>query len=358
LTKRTLIRAVLVAGFLLIAIPSFVSKSGGRPVYPAAGDPQELELKDLLWWLPADTESVVAAQGPFTIRVLEDEQEHDREWSTREPSDDEIAREFQQLPLEVFCEMELETPLRRSVVRFAMQGSRYFRQPAPGMDVTDFEGCSIVVFEKDLRGPGNSFWAAREKKAARTLNLAGTKVLVFEQKAETIGYFLAVPQPNVLLAANNLKYLQGILERIGQKKDPRALPDHLPEWRYLDAAAKYWGLRHYDRTQAKHDPTSPIGKNRTFNEGDSKAIGVLFALDPKDQRRAVITSFSGDEAKIREEAKAATKIVEPQEGVKFEEQLHSPEPGVLEHIYTLDRATTVDYVGLMIVMELGRGIYF
>jgi hypothetical protein len=171
-------------------------------------------------------------------------------------------------------------------------------------------------------------------------------------------YFLAVPRPKVLLVANNRKYLQEVLERMAQKKVPRALPDQLPEWRFLDASARFWGLRHYDPTQAKMDRTSPLREDGTFVPGDPKSIGVLFALDPKNDRNLVITTFSGDEAKVRAEAITGRSVAEPQDGVKYEVKLRSPKPGVLEEIYILDRTSTLDYALLNIEFALGRGMIF
>jgi len=195
-------------------------------------------------------------------------------------------------------------------------------------------------------------------KSASKETIGRTRVLVMQSENAEWTYFLALPRPNVLLVANNRQYMQEVLERLAHKKAPRALPDQLPEWRFLDANARFWGLRHYDPTQAEMDPTSPLGEDRTFDPGDPKAIGVLFALDPKNERRLVITSFSGDEAKARAEASTGRSVAEPQDGVKYEVKLRNPEPGILEEIYTLDRSSTLDYSLLAIEFALGRGMNF
>jgi len=241
-----------------------------------------------------------------------------------------------------------------------MQGSRHFREPQGGSEVMEFEGCSILVFEKDLGTLANTIEQAVIKSGARSEMIGGTRVLVIQEKSEESVWtnFLAIPRPNVLLVANNRQYLLEVLARMAQQKSPRALPEQLPEWRFLDTSARFWGLRHYDPTQAKLDPTSPLGEDRTFDPGDPKAIGVLFALDPKNEQSLVITSLTGDEAKARAYVRSGKAVAEPQEGVRYEVKLRNPKPGALEQIYTLDRSSTLDYSILAIEFALGRGMYF
>ncbi len=354
--------AVIAATILAIAIPVHAEASTSQhpPRLPRV-TAQAVTQEDLLWWLPPDTESVVAARGPFPLPIgPSDDEENDQEWFSRKATQAEIHVAFEQLPFELFYGLELETPLRGSIVAFAMQGSRHFRDPLPGLEVMDFEGCSIIVFESESSGQVSSLVPTLAKKANRTEVVAGTRVLVFREKSGDAerSLFLAAPRPNVLLVANNLPYLQEVLERMAQRTTPRALPDQLPEWRFLDPAVRFWGLRHYDRTQAKEDATSPFSEVRTFGPGDEKAIGILFTLDPNNQQEAVITDFSGNEAIARDAARAGRITSEPQEGVKFEIKLRNPKAGVLEQVYTLDRSSTLDYFILTVTIALGRGMYF
>jgi len=351
-------RAYFVGAAYVLLCSCLLWSDGAAGLGHPAFEDQKIDVADVIWWLPPDTESLAVARGSFAMEAVEDDSKRDAEWFTRIASEGEIRRQFQAMPLELVFEMELDGPLRGETVRFAMEGMRHFRRPTPRSSdslVMDFEGCSIVVFEKEL---GAAFLAAQEKRAARSLTVAGTRVLVIEQKDATVENFLAVPKPNVLLAANNLPYLTRILERVARREDLRAVPGELPEWRYVDFGAPYWGLRHYDRTQAGADPTSPLGKDRAFTEADPKSIGFTFEIDPKDSRRIVLTQISGDAARVQEQAKNARVVAEPQAGVRIEIQVTSPEPGVLQRIYRVDRMSVLDYVGLEVVMDLGRGIYF
>jgi len=353
--------AAALAALIAIAAPvSLIADSLQFPKPSTGSTDQTVHEKDLIWWLPADTESVVAARGPFTVpnEPNETDEKSDQAWFTKKPSQAEILAALEQLPLELLYYLDLSKALKGYTVAFAMQGSRHFREPDPGSETTEYEGCLIVDFERNLDGLESIVARMPAWKGASNGIISGTKVLIRHEKAEDAEriYFLALPKPNVLLVANNRKYLVEVLERIAQKKIPRALPEQLPEWKFLDAEARFWGIRHYDPTQARKDPTSPLGGDSTYVEGDPKAVGVLFALDPKSQRSLVVTSFSSDEAKA--EASKGHVVSEPQDGVKYEVQLRNPAPGVLEEIYALDRSSTLDYCLLAIEFALGHGMNF
>lgn len=359
----TSVFAAVLTAFIAIAAPvSLVADSPQSSRSSIGSTDQPVGQQDLLWWLPADTESVVVARGPFSIPSVPNEtnEKNDQEWFTRKASPADIRVELEELPLELLYEVGLSEALRGYTVAYAMQGSRHFRYPSHGSEVTEYEGCSIVVFDRDLDGLENAISQTPDWKGASKGVISGTQVLSWHEKSKDAewAYFVAFPKPNVLLIANNRKYLLEVLERMAQKKMPRALPDQLPEWKFLDANALFWGLRHYDPTQAKKDPTSPLGGDSAYVQGDPKAIGVLFALAPKSERRLVITTFSRDEAKTKAEASKAHAVSEPQDGVKYEIELLSPAVGVLEEVYTLDRSSTLDYCLLAIRFALGRGMNF
>lgn len=195
---------------------------------------------------------------------------------------------------------------------------------------------------------------------AETESIGGTRVLVAQDKSDDAGetYFAASPLPDVLIIANDQRYLRDVLDRAKERSTLRAFPSELPEWRSLPNSARFWGLRHYDPTQAKMDPTSPLGGDTAYVQSDPQAIGVLFALAPDDERSLAIKYFSRDEAKAKAEAAKGRAVNEPQEGVKYELKLRNPSPGVFETIYTLDRSSTLDYAILAIEFALGRGMNF
>jgi len=93
---------------------------------------------------------------------------------------------------------------------------------------------------------------------------------VFEQKLENDLWtiYVSFPQNNVVLVATNRSFLQEVLVRMRGKEGQRALPDSLPEWKYVNRNSQFWGIRHFDRTQAKMDPSSPFRERcRSSNPG-------------------------------------------------------------------------------------------
>lgn len=352
--------AVLTALVAMAAPVPLVADPSRSPEPSTRNTDQKVVEKDLIWWLPADTESVVAARGLFSIPNQlpnETNEKNDQEWFTRKASVADIRVALEELPLELLYDVDLSETLKGYTVAYAMQGSRHFR---PGEEVMEYEGCSIVVFDRNLDGLETTIAQTPSWKSASHGVISGAQVLIWQERSKDAKrkYFLAFPKPNVLLIANNREYLVEVLERMAQKKMPRALPNDLPEWKFLDAETRFWGLRHYDLTQAKKDPTSPLGGDSAYVQRDPKAIGVLFALDPMSERRLVVTSFSRDEAKAKAEASRGRAVSEPQDGVRYEVGLRNPAPGVLEEVYTLDRSTTLDYCLLAIQFALGRGINF
>jgi hypothetical protein len=362
LLRKSILRFAVVATMFAGTISVFLFSSNQLPAQPSLSNGQPVNPQDLMWWLPADTESVVSASGPFLIPTgsRETSNENAPGWLTKKATQAEIRAAFEALPLEVFYDLDLTETLKGVPVAYAMQGSRHFREPQGDSEVMEFEGCSILVFERDLGPLINAIQQSVTKSGARSETIGGIRVLTDQEKSagavET--RLLAVPRPNVLLVANNRQYLVEILARMAKRKALRAFPGQLPEWQFLDINARFWGLRHYDPTQAKLDPTSPFGKDRTSDTGDPKAIGLLFALAPKNEQSLVIMFLTGDEAKARAEASPGKAVAEPQEGVSFEVKLQNPKPGVLEQIYMLDRSTTLDYSILAIESALGRGMYF
>jgi hypothetical protein len=55
------------------------------------------------------------------------------------------------------------------------------------------------------------------------------------------------------------------------------------EWNFPDTHASFWGLRHYDKSQAGLDPTSPFADPNVLSMSDRQAVGIAMAFDSSDQ---------------------------------------------------------------------------
>jgi hypothetical protein len=86
--------------------------------------------------------------------------------------------------------------------------------------------------------------------------------------------WLAFARPDLLVAASNRTFLELILKRMSDGASRQALPDDLPEWREVNRAAPFWGLRHYSEPGARRDDTNPKSEFGEPEAMDLRAIGV------------------------------------------------------------------------------------
>jgi hypothetical protein len=238
-------------------------------------------------------------------------------------------------------------------VALAMEGSRHFRSPK-GFGWFPYEGCTIVVLADDQGDRADSFLNLSSGAALRTEEVEGQKILVFEETEESGLWttFVTFRSPNILLMATNLDYLREVLSRMRDNSGPGALPETLPEWRYVNKDAQLWGLRHYDRSQRDSDPTSPFWDPEKFVKAplhDEQAIGLTFNYDAANGRAPTITYLSGNPS-------IAKKPLAVQEGndipaVVFREL----DARAIEASYGPGRPT--DFIlGLVLPTLLGHGI--
>ncbi len=94
----------------------------------------------------------------------------------------------------------------------------------------------------------------------------------------------------------------------------------------------------------------------TYLSGDEAMVRDAMRAGTSSEK-AVIASFSGHEVVTRNGGKTY-EDEKPEKGVEYQVQLRSPAPGVLEHIYTLDRTGTLSYFMLNMEISLGRGMWF
>jgi hypothetical protein len=218
-----------------------------------------------------------------------------------------------------------------------------------------FEGCAIAVFADDLDHDASSLIRETREAALRAEEIQGQQVSVFQQKEEedTWTTFVAFPNRNVVLVASDRDYMREVLERLQGNKGERALPGDLPEWRYVDTESQFWGLRHYDKSQAKMDPSSPFGGRKSANFPDEKAIGLTFVFDPSRGRSATITYLSvagmGNTSLLAMTQSRETKDL----AISY----HEIAPGVTQGSYTLKEVESTDFFLFVLDGFLGHGIY-
>jgi hypothetical protein len=316
-----------------------------------------IALSRVLSWLPADTETLMVANGPFLIPLSETKIDEER---TRLLSKAEINEKFEALPTSLVGLPEgLLKRLNGRKVALALEGSRHFRPPS-GLGEMLYQGADLIVFDADIKSLGDAFIKDSKNGTAKLEEVEGQKVAVFQTQMEEDVWtsFVTFPKANVLIVATDREYLREALVRMNGTSGPRALPDTLPEWKYVDMKAHCWALRHYDKGQANSDPSSPFGDQKAANFPDDKAIGLVFNFDSVQGRTATITYLS--------QAKDILAVV--QEGIfpsqsdpdsikDLQIHYHEIAPGVVQGSFVLEHSEPVWYFTFVLMAILGHAVY-
>jgi hypothetical protein len=335
-----------------------VCRAQARPAVPG---PLPARVGQVLSWLPADTETILVANKPFAMPRFKgaDDSRPDSEISLAD-----LTETFELLPLSLFGLKNglLQNYLMGQRVEIAIEGSRHFRNPA-GLGEMPYEGCQIAVLSEATVGRSDTFLKQSSSAVLRVESVAGQKIPVFEEKLEndTWTTFVAFPKPNLVLACTNRDYLSEVLERIGGKAGRRALSDTLAEWRFVGPHVPFWGLRHYDKSQAGLDPTSPFGDRTVLGVGDRQAVGIAYRFDPRTRNIVTISYFSGT-ANILEFLQKQTPLSMRSDGA-VDSTANLPvgysqvAPGVAEIKYELGGPLPVDQLIFVVMAELGHAVY-
>jgi len=312
-------------------------------------------------WLPADTETILVANKPFAMpRFKPDDSQPEREKTLAD-----LPEAFELLPLSLFELKDglLQNYLAVQTVEIAVEGSRHFRNPG-GLGEMPYEGCQIAVLAEATVNRRDSFLKRFSNVVVRVDSVAGQKIPVFEEKLENDIWtiFVAFPKPNLVLACTNRDYLRDVLERIGGKVGRRALGDTLAEWKFVGAEAPFWGLRHYDKSQAGIDPTSPFGDRTVLGAGDRQASGIAFRFDPRTRNVVTIYYFSGTKDILRflqtETPLFMNMVADVDSPANLPVSYRLAAPGVAEIKYELGGALPVDVFVAVAMAAFGHAVYF
>lgn len=317
-----------------------------------------IDIQRVLSWLPADTESILVANGPFWMSNF---QIGGNENESHVVASEELEKHFEGLTLALFDSQNqlLEKHLARKKILFAVEGARHFRPPE-SLGETLYEGCAIAFFADDLGNLPDAFMNAAAAILLRTELIEGQKVGIFQEKYEQDIWttFVTFPQKRVALVATNRDFLREVLARMRGTKGDRALPESLPEWKYVNKRAQFWGLRHFDRSQEKEDPTSPFGGRKSANIPDEKAIGLTYQCDSNKERKVMLTYLSGDKDGIKRiEQNRFPSFSEPESTAGLHIQYQELAPGVIQGTYDVSRSNPLNWFMFVFMGSLGHAIY-
>lgn len=332
------------------------AQASPAPTTTSPTSPSQL-IQQALTWFPADTETVIAANGPF---LMPDLKRDSYEIKSSGDTNQEIESEFKSLPIGLFGFQNglLANHLKGQQILLSMEGSRHFRAPS-GLGEGPFDGCDVIVFATDVSDRANSFMKDSSRVALRTEQIEGQKVTVFQEKMEEDIWttFVAFPKPNMAVAATNEEYLREVLARLSGKSGERALPNNLPEWKHVSTHAAVWAVRHYDKNGATIDPTSPFGGRKSANVPDDKAVGLTFSFDPGKSKTATIVYLSGEENILRDVQRNFFPIQSELGARELNIQYKQTGPGVVEGTFDLTHIESAEIFTFVLEAMLGHVAY-
>ena len=249
------------------------------------------EMWKAIGWLPTDTETVMVARGGFVLPDLSKDvddavAEHNGLRDQIPVKDIAAHLELDTTMIMAYLPNELRQTLNGHSASLAVRGLRHPRDSATGEGLMRSEGCLILILEKDLAQ--NALSSSAGPKITQE-TLAGYSVLVAQDDEDTV--LTAQPLPNIVIIATDRNYLAEVLARMAGRSGRRALPSSLAEWSHVDTSARFWAVRHFDRTQADQDPSSPFRPDLEADR-DEQAVGVTFSLEPG--KPALVTYLTGD----------------------------------------------------------------
>ena len=341
----------------LARAPAVARAVGATPQAVEAASAPSLLTQQVLSWLPEDTETVIAANGPFVMHL---KKQNSESTVNSEESAREIEETFKSLPLNLlgFESGILEKHFQSREISLALEGSRDFRAPS-GLGEALFQGAEIVVFEDDISEDVSSFQSETREKSFGSELIEGFQVVLFQEKREQDIWttFVAFPKSNIAVVATDRDYLREVLARVKGKLGQRALPTNLPEWNHVPGQAAFWALRHFSRQGAGEDPTSPFAARSAGSLSDPKAVGLTFYLDPAKSPVATVTYLS-DGRNILENVNKNLFPIEHELGSKeLHIQYRIVGPGAVRGTYDLTQIESRQVFLFVLMGLLGHAIF-
>lgn len=306
------------------------------------------DFQEVLRWFPDDIKAITVANGPFPLADL-----HDLEALLQ--NDDGPPEVFNDDQLRKVFEIPALAPLvrRRTRMTKLLQGEQVllavggFRSGRPGHLA---ESCTVLVFQSE---------SIRDKllkpAAGPPLtedDIDGHGLVVFEDKAEqgdASSVIITQPRPDVVIVSESLNCLKSVLARARGQQGERALPDTLPEWRYVDIHAVFWALGHRCHS-ASSDKASELADR---DDPWAGMFGATMSFDPtsKTGKMIYLSSDRNIFKKIEEENSGSEMEDEDSVNITFKEV----EPGIVEETTVLaNRSTTSKFAvyGVWFLTEL------
>jgi hypothetical protein len=211
---RTRMRYVVVVVAVCVAALGGSGCKSVRPTAEIRAVQLSVEAKQVLSWLPASTETLLTAKGPFHLPNFQVRRE---DYADHKLQAQELRQAFQGLTVTLFAfgNGGLRNQLEGKKILFAAEGSRSFRTPNE-LGELPYEGCAIVIFADDLGETQETLMKTAGKNALRIENIESHKVAVFQEKMQQDIWttYVVFPAKNIVVVATNRDYLGEVLARM------------------------------------------------------------------------------------------------------------------------------------------------
>ena len=269
---------ILTTGLVVLMSGVAVGSETQAPAIPA-------QIEEMLWWLPADTETVQVTQlsangrGPLVDIVAP-------AGGASVPAGPSFAETLTRF-------------LKAARVKATLGGSRRFRPPK-GLGSILYEGATIVRFAAtDDDAP--RLMADLKARAVKTERFEGVEILELQDTLEQDiwTFSIAMPMADTLVIATSRGYLNELLRRRSTRASTRAVPGDLPEWHWVDVNAPFWALRHYSHDLS--DFTQPFAAVNFMGFVDAGASGLTVHVNADG--RTVVVHYISQGARAEEIAR-------------------------------------------------------
>jgi hypothetical protein len=219
-------------------------------------------VKEVLAWLPGDTESLWVNQEPFVITPAE----------TAEMLYERPAQLYSVDRLMALDGGKFYRALGNHTVRLVVAAARQIRAAGENISVPGRIAAQDLAYfyffadTVDLPEPDESF--------------EGRPVWHATQPDEN---WITLAQSDLLILSNRRELLADVLRRITGGGSSRALPPDLPEWSQVTRSASFWGLRHYTALSKPKQGDSGFDQAE-LPRPDGAATGVVMRFDSVSRR--------------------------------------------------------------------------
>ena len=234
------------------------------------------DIEDIIRALPQDTETIAVAQVPFTLSAMTPTVQIDAL---------QVARGYVLALLGAAEKGEVFKALEGRAMRFSMVMARNFRNhPSDGsqalpLGMIDYQGCSVYAFA----GPISETVFPKVPE----ISIFGKRVWLMQGKLyeqardatpRTDTYLFTLLKEDTILACNDRNFFESLVQRVSVPPVEHGLPANLPEWKYVERSAPFWGFRHFKPDAPGTDPTDPR-RGGLMGSAYTGTIGVTFQVE-------------------------------------------------------------------------------